>query len=196
MKPAFIVPASYGSIAVRVPTDSHRRMALAEWVTARDNPFFAKSTVNRVWSYFFGRGIIDPGGRYPRFQSTQQSRAAGCAHQGFHRSQLRSSPAHADHRQFAHLSGRHDHQRMERQGLRQFLACRSAPPGRGGIDGRAHASHRRAAQSSRSSARYDAPSSCPIRTSARMGSWICSGARRANRPASASAAAISAFRRR
>ena len=32
----------------------------AEWLTASDNPFFAKSTVNRVWSYFFGRGIIDP----------------------------------------------------------------------------------------------------------------------------------------
>ncbi|HLK17840.1 MAG TPA: DUF1549 and DUF1553 domain-containing protein [Bryobacteraceae bacterium] len=63
MKPAFIVPASYGATpgnAGPVPSDSHRRMALAEWVTARDNPFFAKSTVNRVWSYFFGRGIIDP----------------------------------------------------------------------------------------------------------------------------------------
>ena len=59
MNPAFIVPASYGSPGP-VPTDSHRRMALAEWVTSRDNPFFAKSTVNRVWSYFFGRGIIDP----------------------------------------------------------------------------------------------------------------------------------------
>jgi hypothetical protein len=59
MNPAFIVPASYGSSGP-VPTDSHRRMALAEWVTSRDNPFFAKSTVNRVWSYFFGRGIIDP----------------------------------------------------------------------------------------------------------------------------------------
>jgi len=59
MNPAFIVPASYGSSGP-VPTDSHRRMALAEWVTSKDNPFFAKSTVNRVWSYFFGRGIIEP----------------------------------------------------------------------------------------------------------------------------------------
>jgi hypothetical protein len=59
MKPAFIVPASYGSSGP-VPTDSRRRAALAEWVTAKDNPFFAKSTVNRIWSYFFGRGIIDP----------------------------------------------------------------------------------------------------------------------------------------
>lgn len=59
MKPKFIVPASYGSSGP-APADSHRRMALAEWVTAKDNPFFAKSTANRVWSYFFGRGIIDP----------------------------------------------------------------------------------------------------------------------------------------
>ena len=59
VKPNFIVPASYGSSGP-IPDDSHRRRALAEWVTARDNPFFAKSTVNRVWSYFFGRGIIEP----------------------------------------------------------------------------------------------------------------------------------------
>jgi hypothetical protein len=59
MKPNFIVPASYGGSGPP-PADSHRRRALAEWITAKDNPFFAKSTVNRVWSYFFGRGIIDP----------------------------------------------------------------------------------------------------------------------------------------
>ena len=29
-------------------------------MTSKDNPLFAKSYVNRVWSYFFGRGIIDP----------------------------------------------------------------------------------------------------------------------------------------
>jgi hypothetical protein len=37
-----------------------RRAAFAEWLTSKDNPNFAKSTVNRFWSYFFGRGIIDP----------------------------------------------------------------------------------------------------------------------------------------
>ncbi len=60
MKPNFIVPASFGSNGP-VPADARsRRLALAEWVTAKDNPFFAKSTANRVWSYFFGRGIIEP----------------------------------------------------------------------------------------------------------------------------------------
>ena len=59
MKPNFIVPASYGTSGP-IPTGAKRRLALAEWVTAKDNPFFAKSTVNRFWSYFLGRGIIDP----------------------------------------------------------------------------------------------------------------------------------------
>jgi hypothetical protein len=36
------------------------RMALARWMTAKDNPYFAKAAVNRVWGYFFGRGIVDP----------------------------------------------------------------------------------------------------------------------------------------
>ena len=63
MNPKFIVPASWSSSAApgdAPPTDPSRARAYAEWITARDNPFFAKSTVNRVWSYFFGRGIIDP----------------------------------------------------------------------------------------------------------------------------------------
>ena len=39
-------------------TDMRRR--LAGWLTAKENPYFAKSIVNRYWSYFTGRGIIDP----------------------------------------------------------------------------------------------------------------------------------------
>ena len=34
------------------------RMALAEWIIAQ--PAFAETVVNRVWGYFFGRGIVDP----------------------------------------------------------------------------------------------------------------------------------------
>jgi hypothetical protein len=36
------------------------RMALAKWMTGPDNPYFARASVNRVWGYFFGRGIVDP----------------------------------------------------------------------------------------------------------------------------------------
>ncbi len=34
------------------------RKALAEWMVK--NPYFAEAAVNRLWSYFFGRGIVDP----------------------------------------------------------------------------------------------------------------------------------------
>ena len=39
---------------------STRREQLAQWLIAKENPYFARSIVNRYWSYFFGRGIIDP----------------------------------------------------------------------------------------------------------------------------------------
>ena len=33
-------------------------MELAKWVTS--HPFFAEAAVNRMWGYFFARGIVDP----------------------------------------------------------------------------------------------------------------------------------------
>ncbi len=36
------------------------RVTLAEWVVAKDNPFFAKAVVNRLWGLLFGVGIVDP----------------------------------------------------------------------------------------------------------------------------------------
>ncbi len=36
------------------------REALAQWLTSDKNPYFGKAIANRVWSYFFGRGIIEP----------------------------------------------------------------------------------------------------------------------------------------
>ena len=37
-----------------------RRQRLAQWLTAAENPYFARSYVNRLWSYFLGIGLIDP----------------------------------------------------------------------------------------------------------------------------------------
>jgi hypothetical protein len=36
------------------------RQTLADWITAENNPFFAKATVNRLWAQLFGRGLVDP----------------------------------------------------------------------------------------------------------------------------------------
>jgi hypothetical protein len=36
------------------------RPVLAKWMTAPENPFFAKALVNRTWAHLFGRGIVHP----------------------------------------------------------------------------------------------------------------------------------------
>ncbi|OWK36117.1 hypothetical protein FRUB_08680 [Fimbriiglobus ruber] len=36
------------------------RVTLAAWLTAPDNPFFARAAVNRLWSFAFGIGLVDP----------------------------------------------------------------------------------------------------------------------------------------
>ena len=36
------------------------RLALAEWLTSADNLYFAEAIVNRMWGYFFVRGIVNP----------------------------------------------------------------------------------------------------------------------------------------
>jgi hypothetical protein len=36
------------------------REQLADWVTSRDNPYFARAAANRVWFQLFGSGLIDP----------------------------------------------------------------------------------------------------------------------------------------
>jgi hypothetical protein len=45
-------------IAVKSGTDA--REALFQWMKSRDNPFFARSFVNRVWAHYFGIGLVDP----------------------------------------------------------------------------------------------------------------------------------------
>jgi hypothetical protein len=37
-----------------------KRAVLARWITWPDNPYFAKALVNRLWGYYFSRGIVEP----------------------------------------------------------------------------------------------------------------------------------------
>lgn len=36
------------------------RLALAQWLIAADNPYFARAQVNRVWKALMGRGLVEP----------------------------------------------------------------------------------------------------------------------------------------
>jgi len=49
----------FGS-AKEISSEEDRREPFVDWLTSKENPLFARSMANRVWSYFLGRGIIDP----------------------------------------------------------------------------------------------------------------------------------------
>ena len=61
------IPLSNKLVAVR-PLDGEAvtaaegdpRRELARWLTAADNPWFAKLAANRLWKHFLGRGLVEP----------------------------------------------------------------------------------------------------------------------------------------
>lgn len=57
----------------RLPADHRegdRRVALAQWITHRDNPLTWRSIVNRVWQYHFGRALVDTPNDFGRMGQT------------------------------------------------------------------------------------------------------------------------------
>ena len=50
-------PLDGTSLALDTPRD--RRQALADWLVSRDNPYFARAIVNRVWKNFYGVGLVE-----------------------------------------------------------------------------------------------------------------------------------------
>lgn len=50
----------FGNIEGAITDTVDRREKFVGWLTSAENPLFAKAMSNRVWSYFFGRGIIEP----------------------------------------------------------------------------------------------------------------------------------------
>ncbi len=53
-------PKFLGGAEPQLLPDADRREAYARWLTAPENPLFARGMVNRVWSYFYHRGIVEP----------------------------------------------------------------------------------------------------------------------------------------
>ena len=53
-------PKGPGSLPFNSNADDDRRAALAEWLVSPQNPFFARSIVNRIWYHMTGKGIVEP----------------------------------------------------------------------------------------------------------------------------------------
>ncbi|MEX0979310.1 MAG: DUF1549 domain-containing protein [Pirellulales bacterium] len=57
MKPVFFLS---GQKLETGTSDAERREKIAEWITDRDNRWFAKAFVNRIWSELVGKGFYEP----------------------------------------------------------------------------------------------------------------------------------------
>jgi hypothetical protein len=103
--------------------DAGTRPTLVEWMTAADNPFFARAAVNRMWAHFFGVGLVDqpdgPGDENPaNYQELLDELArefvaakydikflirAITASQTYQRTSAVSHPSHQDPRLFVRM---------------------------------------------------------------------------------------------
>ena len=55
---AELKPTLLDGTVIQASARENPRKALAEWMVR--HPYFAEAAVNRMWSYFFGRGLVDP----------------------------------------------------------------------------------------------------------------------------------------
>ncbi|XZE33384.1 DUF1553 domain-containing protein [Pirellulaceae bacterium SH501] len=53
-------PAPLDETPLDIDSPEDRRIALADWLTSPQNPYFTRSIVNRVWAAYFGIGIVNP----------------------------------------------------------------------------------------------------------------------------------------
>lgn len=71
LRPAVLIPDTNREVSAELIDGTplqwpHRiepatgRGLLAEWLTARTNPYFARNAVNRIWAHLFGRGLVEP----------------------------------------------------------------------------------------------------------------------------------------
>ena len=57
---ATLPPKPLFGTAPSLDGETDPREALAAWITSKQNPFFAKVMVNRVWADLMGRGLVEP----------------------------------------------------------------------------------------------------------------------------------------
>jgi hypothetical protein len=55
-----VEPEFIGGHAPDWASGATKRELLARWITQTDNPYFARTAVNRMWEHFLGRGFVHP----------------------------------------------------------------------------------------------------------------------------------------
>ncbi len=57
---ALLLPRALGGTEFTLGDHDDPRVSLAQWMTSRENPYFARAMANRMWAHFFGRGLVHP----------------------------------------------------------------------------------------------------------------------------------------
>src|SRR5258706_10819025 len=55
-----VAARALGAAAADFAGAPDRRAVLARWMTAPNDPFFARAIANRLWAHYFGRGLVEP----------------------------------------------------------------------------------------------------------------------------------------
>ena len=110
--------------------DADPRERFYRWLVASDNPYFARSFVNRVWSVYFGIGIVDPVDDFsvanpPSHPKLLNELAARFCETGFNIRQLEKQilmSATYQRSSTPHEFNRNDRRNFSRQYVRPLLA--------------------------------------------------------------------------
>jgi hypothetical protein len=52
-------PTPLDGTPLRMDAQEDRRLHLADWLVSKDNPYFSRAVVNRVWANYFGVGLVE-----------------------------------------------------------------------------------------------------------------------------------------
>ena len=88
---------------MKVAAKDDPRKALADWMTAADNPYFARAMANWVWAQLFGKGLVDPPDDMSRANPPVHPELLDALAKHFVAAQVRPAGPDPDHRRFRDL---------------------------------------------------------------------------------------------
>ena len=103
------------------PAEEDPRDKFADWLTAPENPWFARNIVNRIWFWLLGRGIVHEPDDLRPTNPPENPRAAGVPGPGAGRPQVRPEAHLPADPQLADLPALQQAQRAERERRGPFL---------------------------------------------------------------------------
>ena len=125
-----LTPKILGGDEVLLTQYRDPREPLMDWLRARENPYFARAFVNRVWAVYFGRGIVDPAddmnlANPPSNKELMDYLATGFVASGYNMQWLHREITNSDtyHRSWRPTpSNRHDEKNFSRAVIRRLPA--------------------------------------------------------------------------